>query len=175
GPTSAVDLGELMLALTESDLTPEIGRDVVVERDLPLVDGHYEALLRAFRNLLRNAVDALAETDGPGRVGVRVSRCAEDGSAAGGGAGWLEVVVVDNGPGLPPDAADRIFDPDFTTKSRGTGLGLALVRQAVEAHGGRVSAANRPEGGAEFRVVLPVGEPEGAVGVAVNREEGGDR
>ncbi len=171
GPTSPVDLGELLVSLADSDLKPEIQREVIVEPGLPMVDAHYEALLRAFRNLLRNAADALAETDAPGTVGVRVARAASadggDGDLAGEDTpdGWIEVVVTDNGPGLPPDVTDRIFDPDFTTKSRGTGLGLALVRQAVEAHGGRVRAGNRPEGGAEFRVLLPVGAPERAAGV----------
>jgi signal transduction histidine kinase len=173
GPTSAVDLGELLVSLVDSDLKPEIERDVVVQPGLPMVDGHYEALLRAFRNLLRNAADALAETDAPGRVRVRVARGETDGvshgdpGAAGGSAhDWIEVVVADNGPGLPPGVTDRIFDPDFTTKSRGTGLGLALVRQAVEAHGGSVHASNCPDGGAEFRVLLPVVAPDHATGVS---------
>jgi signal transduction histidine kinase len=185
GPTSAVDLGELLLSLADSDLKPEIQREVVVQPGLPMVDGHYEALLRAFRNLMRNAADALADTEGPGRVHVHVARLdSQDGAAVGGvmavragalpGAGapdgWVEVVVADNGPGLPPGVTERIFDPDFTTKSRGTGLGLALVRQAVEAHGGRVQAGNRAEGGAEFRVLLPVGAPDGAAGVPATRE-----
>ncbi|MEJ2677932.1 MAG: ATP-binding protein [Gemmatimonadota bacterium] len=180
GPTSPVDLGELLISLADSDLKPEIEREVVVEPGLPMVDAHYDALLRAFRNVLRNAADALAETEAPGRVQVRVARLDHpDGDGFGGPdadweapGGWIEVVVTDNGPGLPPGVEDRIFDPDFTTKSRGTGLGLALVRQAVEAHGGRVHAGNRPGGGAEFRVLLPVGQPEGAADVSATREGG---
>jgi len=71
--------------------------------------------------------------------------------------GWVEVRVLDTGPGIPPENLERIWEPDFSTKTRGTGLGLALVRQTVQAHGGRVAARNRAEGGAEFRVVLPLG------------------
>jgi len=70
--------------------------------------------------------------------------------------GFVEVRVLDSGPGIAPEHVERIWEPDFTTKSRGTGLGLALVRQTVQAHGGKVGARNRPEGGAEFRVVLPI-------------------
>jgi signal transduction histidine kinase len=69
-----------------------------------------------------------------------------------------ETVVVqvrDEGCGLPDDAIDRVFDPFYTTKERGTGLGLAIVHRVVEAHGGTISARNRPEGGAEFTVRLP--------------------
>jgi signal transduction histidine kinase len=70
--------------------------------------------------------------------------------------GFVEVRVLDSGPGIAPEHVERVWEPDFTTKSRGTGLGLALVRQTVQAHGGKVAARNRPEGGAEFRVLLPV-------------------
>lgn len=179
GPTSPVDLGELLVSLADSDLKPEIEREVLVEPDVPMVDGHYDALLRAFRNLLRNAADALVEAR-HGHVLVTVARLDHTDGTADGGPGpsgvalpgdWVEVVVADNGPGLPADGTDRIFDPDFTTKSRGTGLGLALVRQAVEAHGGRVHAGNRPEGGAAFRVLLPVGVSDSAAGALGTREE----
>jgi signal transduction histidine kinase len=76
--------------------------------------------------------------------------------------GVVRVRVMDNGPGVPVDQLRRIWEPDFTTKSRGTGLGLALVRQTVQAHGGSIQALNRPEGGAEFRVELPL---RGAIAV----------
>jgi signal transduction histidine kinase len=116
------------------------------------------------------------------RIGV-VAAGAESGAAAGGDGGgtargvgndagstgdggpggspgarageWVEVRIADRGVGLPEGVGDRIFEPDFTTKSRGTGLGLALVRQAVAAHGGVVCAEARPGGGTEFVVRLP--------------------
>jgi signal transduction histidine kinase len=75
-------------------------------------------------------------------------------SAVGDG---VEVRVLDTGPGIPPENLERIWEPDFSTKARGTGLGLALVRTTVQAHGGGVWARNRPEGGAEFKVFLPRG------------------
>ena len=72
---------------------------------------------------------------------------------------------------------DRVWEPDFTTRARGTGLGLALVRQTVQAHGGRVWARNRPEGGAEFGVALPAAngapsEPVEVSGAGTSGQEG---
>jgi signal transduction histidine kinase len=69
----------------------------------------------------------------------------------------VRVAVLDDGAGIPTELVERVWLPDVTTKRRGTGLGLPLVRQAVEAHGGSVHASNRPEGGACFVLILPVG------------------
>ncbi|NIS31860.1 MAG: hypothetical protein GWN07_16735, partial [Actinobacteria bacterium] len=66
----------------------------------------------------------------------------------------VEIAIADNGPGIPADAAARIWDPDFTTRRRGTGLGLALVRQTVRAHGGEVELGRSDEG-ACFVIRLP--------------------
>lgn len=145
GPKAEVDLREMLDYLLRSHLPPGVKSRLRVPVGLPTVDGYPDALSRAFSNLLLNAADA---TDGAGSVEV-VARAAN---------GYVEVRVLDSGPGIPPENVDRIWEPDFTTKSRGTGLGLTLVRQTVHAHGGKVGARNRPEGGAEFRVVLPVAE-----------------
>ena len=145
GPTSPIDLAELLGSLLASDVPPGIETGLEAEPGVPLVEGHYDSLVRAFRNLVRNAVDAVSGSQGVRAIRARVT-AAEDRVVA---------VVEDTGPGLPADAGERIFEPDFTTKSRGAGLGLTLVRQAVRADGGEVRAWTRPEGGAAFEVRLP--------------------
>lgn len=149
GPPTDVDLPEMLASLLETDVPPGVEAELSAEPDLPPVRAHYDTLLRAFRNLVRNGVEAM---DGSPRKALRVAvaRAAEP--------SWLDVRISDTGSGLPPGSAERIFDPDFTTKTRGTGLGLALVRQAVEADGGTVSAESG-EDGAVFTVRLPAAEP----------------
>jgi signal transduction histidine kinase len=71
------------------------------------------------------------------------------------GSGGLRVLVVDHGPGVPANLKSRLFEPYFTTKPDGTGLGLALVRQTVEAHGGTVALGDTPGGGATFTITFP--------------------
>jgi signal transduction histidine kinase len=99
-------------------------------------------LERVLVNLLRNAEEALA-----GRIEVRVF-VAE---------GAVELDVSDDGPGLDPALAARVFEPLVTGKQTGSGLGLALCRAIVRAHGGTLEATRAPSGGALFRVVLPLG------------------
>jgi signal transduction histidine kinase len=139
-----------------------VPRDIEVsceaQGELPPVHGHYDALLRAFRNILRNAVEAMESVPGPHRLSVTIGTEDRAGSpihSMGGAVDWLRVTVADTGPGIPEALGDRIFEPDCTTKSSGTGLGLALVRQAVAVHGGEVTAHNSAEGGAVFTVRLP--------------------
>ena len=184
GPPSPVDLAELVENLVRTTVPPEIGARVASEGAAPLVLGHYEPLRRAFQNLLLNAVDAV-RTDGRAdarmrgptdaladqRSGVpahRTGGAEPAGSAAAEplvlvslapasleGRPAVRVAIADRGPGLAPDAAARVFEPYFTTKAHGTGLGLAIVRQTVLDHGGAITAANAPGGGAVFTVTLP--------------------
>jgi nitrogen fixation/metabolism regulation signal transduction histidine kinase len=144
GPMSEIDLAEQLDYLLRTHLPPNIEYHLDAPVDLPRVHAHHDALSRAFANLLLNSAEAMADT--PGTVSVELSSH----------NGVVRVRVMDNGPGVPVDQLRRIWEPDFTTKSRGTGLGLALVRQTVQAHGGSIQALNRPEGGAEFRVELPL-------------------
>ena len=99
---------------------------------------------RAVRNLLENALRASA---GGGRVTVRVER-RETAEA--------RIAVQDDGPGVRPELLGRIFDPYFSTHDTGTGLGLPIARRIAEEHGGAITARNRPEGGLEVAITLPV-------------------
>jgi len=103
-------------------------------------------------NLLLNAMDAMSDCPPQERrasVNVR-------GAATG-----VEVTVNDRGPGISEDNLQRVFDPFFTTKPNGLGMGLAISRSIIEAHGGRLWAENNPGGGATFHFTLPArGERE---------------
>lgn len=105
---------------------------------------------QALLNLLLNAADAAgaaATGDADGMVIVRFSRPGADSEVK-----QFHLIVKDNGPGIAPGVLDRIFNPFFTTKDTGTGLGLAVVNRVVEAHDGTVTAANEPGGGAKFEI-----------------------
>ena len=113
-----------------------------------IVKGDRVQLEQVILNLVVNAIDALAEagTDNR-RIKVR-TRLVDENTA--------ELRVSDNGPGVRPDVLKQIFEPFFTTKQGGMGMGLAISRTIVEAHGGQLSAENRAGGGAIFRLTLPV-------------------
>ena len=98
-------------------------------------------------NILRNAIEAF---EGPGERKVLVA-------TAAGGPREILVRIRDNGPGLAPSVADDPFRPFQTTKEDGLGIGLAISRSIIDAHGGRLWAENAPDGGAVFRFTLPVG------------------
>jgi signal transduction histidine kinase len=144
GPAAEVDLGELLGELARTALSPAVHAHLELDPATPRITGHYEPLRRAFSNLLRNAAEA-----GTGQDGLLVTcRPAEKDGA--------EVRIIDHGPGVPPDLEDRLFTPYATGgKEGGTGLGLALVRQTIESHGGVVRHEPTPGGGATFVVTLP--------------------
>jgi len=110
-----------------------------------------EALIRqALLNLARNGAQAAKESANPPRV--TISGTIED----LGGRKWQRICVADNGPGIPPTDLPKIFLPFYTTKSEGTGLGLAVVQKVALQHAGSIEARNRPGGGAEFLLWLPL-------------------
>jgi signal transduction histidine kinase len=123
--------------------------------DLPAIQGDDHQLRQLFTNLLTNAFEAL---NGSGGVEIRASFTEEDHGTAldPRPTPMIVVEVVDNGPGVPRDIAEKVFSPFFTTKAQGSGLGLAIVRKIVDAHDGRIDLSTRPGGGACFRITLPV-------------------
>jgi C4-dicarboxylate-specific signal transduction histidine kinase len=104
-------------------------------------------LLQVLLNLTMNAFEALSVMRAEARrVVIRAERVQE---------GQICVSVRDAGPGFPQGLADQLFEPFFSTKAEGTGMGLAIARSIVEAHGGTLSAENCPDGGALFTICLP--------------------
>jgi signal transduction histidine kinase len=139
-----VDLRSVIARAIED--VPGAADAVKVEGDFPTVNGDDVLLRRAFGNLFRNSLEACDAMGMPPDIQVR-------GSVAKGAA---QVVIEDNGPGFAPEYLGKMFQPFATTKANGTGLGLAIVQKVVVSHNGLIAAANRPEGGAQFRVRLPL-------------------
>lgn len=147
-PTLAPEsAGEIALELL-AFMKPELDRSNIrvitdVDEDVPSIPIDEGLLRQALLNLLRNAREAMP--DG-GEIAVRVAK------AAGGGA---DILVEDRGPGIPEELRATIFDPFITTKEQGTGLGLAVTRDIVEAHRGMIACEAREGGGTTFRIHLP--------------------
>jgi two-component system, NtrC family, nitrogen regulation sensor histidine kinase GlnL len=130
----------------------EVTRDYA--RDLPVVWVDAEAIYQAFVNLVRNALDAMPVG---GRLTLRVGWSDEDDVVRPGRhprARRVRVEIQDSGAGISAANADRVFNPFFTTKVGGTGLGLALTHKIVEDHGGTIDFRNGRAGGTAFRIVL---------------------
>jgi signal transduction histidine kinase len=147
-------------AMTLAETKAPRGNVVVtvdLEEGLPTIEGDLHQLVQVFTNLFANAFEAL---DGKGRITVTAERSVIEQDPAMIGVRpptpTIVVDVVDDGPGVPPEATDKIFDPFFTTKPQGTGLGLAIVRKIVDAHDGRIDVNSAPDKGTRFRVTLPV-------------------
>jgi two-component system nitrogen regulation sensor histidine kinase GlnL len=138
---------------------PGADRVAFVERydpSLPPVHGDQEKLTQVALNLVRNALDAVAAVPDPTvllETGVAPLRVR---SASGRTRPLARVVIRDNGPGIPEPMLQRLFTPFATSKPHGTGLGLAISRRILDAHGGRIEVRNRPQGGAEATVYLPL-------------------
>jgi PAS domain S-box-containing protein len=122
---------------------------------LPRVASDPLLLHQVFLNMVMNAEHAIASTGRRGRIELTTA-VARSGDR-------VVVTVRDTGTGIPEDALTRIFEPFYTTKEvgKGTGLGLAIAYGIVQEHGGHISAANHPDGGAVFTVELPTTRPAG--------------
>jgi PAS domain S-box-containing protein len=149
------DLNEAIreaVALTQAEVQRhEVNLQMRLADDLPLVPGDRVQLQQVIINLVMNAVEAM---DGQGYSLRELTISSGTGSSSD-----VFVEVQDTGPGLDPADLDRPFQSFYTTKPDGMGLGLAISRSIVEAHGGRLSAAPNQLHGAVFRFTLPVDEP----------------
>ena len=141
GPAAPVDFTELLAELSRTSLPGTMEARLQLDPQTPVVLGHYDPLRRAFSNILRNAAEACEEQ---GQLEII--------SGPENGGGGVRIEIRDHGPGVPPELADRIFDPYCTGKPGGTGLGLALVKQTIEMHGGSIALMETPGGGATFVV-----------------------
>jgi PAS domain S-box-containing protein len=121
--------------------------------DVPTLLMDRSRLRQVFENLIDNAVQ---HSDAGGEVVVSHSLVEQAGRP------WVEYRVEDSGVGFAPNDLDRVFEPFFTRRDGGTGLGLSIVQRIVQEHAGRISAANRPEGGGMITLLLPLAENTGA-------------
>ena len=138
-------IGDLVEEVCDS-LGPQLEAQMIdLDVDVPpntVLAADREMVRRALLNLVLNAIDVMPE-------GGSLVITSYD------GARGLEIEVADSGPGLSEEDKRRVFEPFYTTKPNGTGLGLAVVYHVAEAHGGTVTAANCPEGGAAFTIKFP--------------------
>ena len=147
--TKNFDLNELVRETLEFLAGLAIARKVELDSllmpvALPIM-GDRVQLQQVILNLVVNAIDAMANTSGDSRkVNFRTSRVDNFG----------ELSISDSGPGIPEDKLKKIFEPFFTSKAEGMGMGLSIARTIVEAHNGRIWAENQPGGGALFRIRL---------------------
>ena len=140
-PTEIIPLVQLTAnLLTEDPALRNIHIDVA--GSAPAVSADAEMLKIVFQNLLVNSAQAMG---GEGRIRVDVKRA----------EAWCLVAFTDHGPGIPPDVRDKIFTPFFTTKARGSGLGLPTAKRLVEAHNGQISIECPAAGGTTVTVKLP--------------------
>jgi len=143
--TQWFSLGKLIEELCDS-LRPQMAaQDIVAGIDIPkhaLVFADQEMLRRAVLNLILNAIDVMPQG---GELTITSWQ----------GKNGFELEVADTGPGLPDDVQDHLFEPFFSTKSGGTGLGLTIASRIAEVHGGNITAMNCPDGGAAFTLRIP--------------------
>lgn len=147
-PLPLNEVVEDVIALLRSDaMSRDVTLDYVSSPGLPLVSGDRVHLSQVLLNLIMNGMDAL-QSSAAGNKRVTIEALQRD-------AGRVEVAVTDSGPGVPPEVIAKVFDPFYTTKSNGLGMGLPISRTIIEAHGGRLWAEQARSGsGLTFRFTL---------------------
>lgn len=146
-PLDPADLLDEVARMVRSDaLIRNVTFTAETPASLPFVKGDRVQLQQAIINLILNAFDAVSTADGSREVSIRTVTD---------GVGHVSVLVSDSGKGIEPEAMSRLFEPFFTTKADGMGMGLAISRSIIEAHGGRLTASSNSDRGATFEISLP--------------------
>jgi C4-dicarboxylate-specific signal transduction histidine kinase len=140
--------GEAVSFVRHDFESKQIALSIDIGRTLPAVMGDRIQLQQVIVNLLLNSIQAIDQARATERH-IHIAIRPED-------DGFLAFSIRDSGPGIASEDPERLFESFFTTKEGGMGIGLAICRSIVVAHGGSISAANHPGGGAEFRFVLPI-------------------
>ena len=139
-----------VIALAQSEVQRNhIALETQLSDDMPLVFADRIQLQQVMLNLMMNAIEAMTQVSGPREL--LISSAVDDSKS-------VVVVVRDSGPGLDSKSLERLFEPFYTTKPQGMGMGLAICRSIIEAHDGRLWATTNRDRGASFHFTLPTGE-----------------
>jgi signal transduction histidine kinase len=154
--THAVDLNEVVVEVFQLISAQASAHQVTLTTSLAsralIVSGDRVQLQQVVLNLVMNSIEAIGSAvSGERRITARTSLL-DDATA--------EVSIADSGPGIAPERVDQVFQPFFSTKDAGMGMGLSIARTIVASHRGRIWAANRREGGAVLRFTIPLAKTE---------------
>jgi len=160
-PPRPFDIAPLLTEAQQLILSEARSQEKAVEVELridpsiPPVSGQPDTVYRALLNILKNAIEAISQT-GTMRVEVRMNMNYRFGVGRKRKRSFLEIEITDTGAGMTPEQLLKARLPFYTTKPRGTGLGLAMARQAVERHGGKLEIKSHPGEGTTVKISLPV-------------------
>ena len=144
---------DMAVSITEREIH-ERGATVVTEyeRQLPTLHGDPTRLRQVFSNLIMNAIESTEEVHRQPHILIRTGVVLEEGVAP-----KVRIEIFDNGPGVAPSQKEKLFEPFFTTRAKGTGLGLPIVKRIVKQHQGSIDLVPSPGGGTCAIIVLPTG------------------
>jgi PAS domain S-box-containing protein len=167
GPADLGELRESLFPLLRASVPRSIACEYEAEEGLPLVEADLRQVQQLLTNLVINAVEAIGDASGRVRLTMRavelstqeLSRLHLDGEGAREAGAYVEIEVADDGPGMPPSILERAFEPFFSTKFLGRGLGLSAAQGIVRAHRGAIRAASEEGRGTRVSVYLPALAP----------------